>query len=195
LSANPPTCTAATGEPRRRMAWSAAIPIDPGVQVARGLRAFARECGRVRFASKLAPTKLPPSASALAFAFAFVSLPEKHPHAPSAPFRRPKVIGVSGGERHGCRGSRDWPWMALRGGPLKLRGTEGTFREAKSRMSGARPFGSFWGVCQKGLARGGETQSPRAHRSDAGNQGARQTHRGRSPLLRKTSAAKGRAER
>ena len=34
--------------------------------------------------------------------------------------------------------------MALRGGPLKLRFNEGIFREAKNRMSGARPFGSFW---------------------------------------------------
>ena len=40
----------------------------------------------------------------------------------------PRFFGVSGGERHGCRGSRDGPGMALRGVPLKLRFNEGIFR-------------------------------------------------------------------
>ena len=32
---------------------------------------------------------------------------------------------------------------------------------SETRMVGPRPFGSFWGVCQKELARGGETERPR----------------------------------
>jgi len=48
---------------------------------------------------------------------------------------------MEGVERHGCRESCDWPWMALRNVPLQWRWSEGTLRAAKGRMPG---WPSFW---------------------------------------------------
>ncbi len=81
------------------------------------------------------------------------------------PFRRPSGIGVSGVERHGCRESRDGPGMALRGGPLKLRWSEGSPAK-RDPDDGARPLPTL-GRLPKWVARGGETKSPRTRRSGA----------------------------
>gem|GEM_PF-3662579 len=59
-----------------------------------------------------------------------------------APFRRPSAGGVEGVERHGCRESRDGPGMALRGGPLKRRRSEGTPAQP-GPDAGASVFGYF----------------------------------------------------
>ncbi len=166
-----------TAEHERRMAWSAAIPInahaptawpsqsrgsppDPSDKVIAERRQSAvREQARSYKVAGFGPVP--------ALALAFVRLPEKHPRTPSAPFRRPKVIGVSGVERHGCRESGDGPGTALRRGPLKLRRTEGTFREAKSRMEG-RDLCPLWGVCQSGSPEGAKREV-RAHAEAALN--------------------------
>ncbi|PJI48915.1 MAG: hypothetical protein CTR55_05985 [Pseudomonas sp.] len=51
--------------------------------------------------------------------------------------------------------------------PSEIPKNRGYFSRSEKPDVGARPFGSFWGVCQKGLARGGETHCPRALRSGA----------------------------
>ncbi len=48
-----------------------------------------------------------------------------------------------------------WPFAA---GPWSDDGVREVWR-SQTRMQGHRPFGSFWGVCQKGLAREGETRA------------------------------------
>ncbi len=124
-------------------------------------------------------------ALALALALAFEDFQRNFRALRSAPFRRPKVIGVSGVERHGCRESCDGPGTALHSGPLKLRRAEGIFREANNRMSGARPLHPLGGAAirrlPKEVARGGETRSPNACRSDAE---IPKQNRGQSRLLR-----------
>ncbi|RON43107.1 hypothetical protein BK667_30150 [Pseudomonas frederiksbergensis] len=42
--------------------------------------------------------------------------------------------------------------MADGGGPTEQDRSEGTPSLSEGPDAGARPFGSFWGVCQKGLA-------------------------------------------
>ena len=64
------------------------------------------------------------------------------------------------------------PWMARASRPRERRWSERTLRAAQGRMAGARPFGSFWGDCQKELAQQGETM-PSAN-SAIGMHGTRQ---------------------
>jgi hypothetical protein len=64
------------------------------------------------------------------------------------PISRLNGIVAQGVERHGCRESSDGPGMALRGEPLEQDGVREVER-SETRMQGARPFGYFWGVCQK----------------------------------------------
>jgi hypothetical protein len=56
--------------------------------------------------------------------------------------------------------------------------------QAKNRMSGARPLPSL-GRLPKEVARGGETQIPRARQSGAEIPNPKQEHRGEAPLLQK----------
>ncbi len=74
------------------------------------------------------------------------------------PFRRPSTGVAQGGSRHGCRERSDGPWMALARRPSEQRWSEGS-RAQRDPDAGARPFGSFWGDCQKGLAQQGETNA------------------------------------
>lgn len=77
---------------------------------------------------------------------------------PNAPFRRPNGIAAQRGERHGCRESREGPWMALARRPSEQRWSEAS-RAQRDPDAGARPFGSFWGDCQKEPAQQGGTNA------------------------------------
>ena len=59
-------------------------------------------------------------------------------------------------DRHGCRESRDGPWMARGGVPTEQNRSEG-------RTMGRGPFGSFW-VLPKGTRRKVETIVPVRHK-------------------------------
>ena len=68
--------------------------------------------------------------------------------APSAPFRRPNGIVVEGSEPHGCGERRKGPGRPLYAGPWSNDGVREP-RRRRGRMSGARPFGSFWGNAKR----------------------------------------------
>lgn len=61
--------------------------------------------------------------------------------------------GASGMDAARAVKGHGWP---LRGDPRSSDGMREVER-SETRMSGARPFGSFWGDCQKELAQQGET--------------------------------------
>jgi hypothetical protein len=68
------------------------------------------------------------------------------------PLRKAEWRFCAVGNPAGCRVSRARPRMADRGGPTEQDRSEGTPSLGEGPDAGARPFGSFWGVCQKGLA-------------------------------------------
>ncbi len=113
--------------------------------------------------------KLRGEETALCSGFCSVSsgFPEKSPHAPECPFQEAE------GDRS-FRGRAAWmprkPRLAMDGPSRRAPETprnRGYFSRSEKPDVGARPFGSFWGVCQKGLARGGETKYLSARRSGA----------------------------
>jgi hypothetical protein len=128
-------------------------------------------------------------------------LPEKCPHAPTAPFRRPRRSGVSGVERHGCRESRDGPGMALRGVPLKLRFNEGIFRPKRKTGCPGQAFLVTSSAFGRSNSPEGAKHEARAHIEAAlkhpsqrsttqtmerGQASALPTDRGHGPLLQKS---------
>src|SRR5690606_40824658 len=81
-------------------------------------------------------------------------------HEPTGDTNRPFQKGERNrcveGEPQGCGESRKGPRMALVRRPSERRWSERTPAQPGPN-GGARPFGSFWGDCQKGLAQQGET--------------------------------------
>ncbi|MNZ72399.1 hypothetical protein D3C78_907780 [compost metagenome] len=76
----------------------------------------------------------------------------------SRPVRRPSGGAAQRGERHGCCESRDGPGTARARRPSEQRRSEGSLREAKTRMSGQ----AFWfllGVCKRDSPEGAKRET------------------------------------